>query len=382
MRREEELRKAQKLESLAILAGGIAHDFNNILTGVIGNLSLAQAEPASGDRSRQSLQEAENAALRAKSLTQQLLTFSKGGAPLKRVVDLSNVVRDAALFAVRGSSTSCTFVMAESLRPARVDEGQIAQVVQNMVINAVQAMPAGGVVTLTVDNADIAPGNPLLLPPGPYVRIRLEDTGVGIPEDVLGRIFDPYYSTKQTGSGLGLAICHSVVSRHEGRIDVRSRVGLGTSFDIYLPATAERPDGGERNSRPHTLGGGRVLILDDEALVSSLAARMLETLGYQTATAANGADAVTLFRAAHDAGRPFDVVIVDLTIPGGMGGIEATSRMRAIDPELRAIVSSGYSTDPIMANYREHGFASVLAKPYRLKDLKDAMARVDPRPDR
>ena len=375
-KREEELLKSQRLESLAILAGGIAHDFNNILTGVVGNLSLALSEPGTGERLRQSLTEAESAAMRAKSLTQQLLTFSKGGAPVRKIVNVRLLVREAAIFASHGSAASCRFLLPEALWLADLDEGQIAQVIQNMVINAVQAMPGGGTITIGGENLQVPSDNPLLLAPGPYVRIRITDEGVGIPERLLPRIFDPYFTTKQTGSGLGLSICHSVIVRHGGRIDVSSRQGDGTTFDVYLPAS---PGAGlprdERGEAPVTVRG-RVLVMDDEEAVSTLAARMLAAIGFEATTAPDGEQAVTLFGQARLSGRPFDLVIVDLTIPGGMGGLEATEKMRALDPDLKAIVSSGYSTDPIMANFRDHGFISVLTKPYRLKDLKEALGRV------
>jgi two-component system cell cycle sensor histidine kinase/response regulator CckA len=381
-RLEDEHLRTQKLESLGLLAGGLAHDFNNILTAVLGNISMLRGGEARTPAETQDiLQDAERAALRARDLTQQLLTFAKGGAPVKRLVSVSELVREAAGFTVRGSASKCVYRLGQEVWPAEVDAGQITQVVQNLVINADQAMPEGGVITLEAENIRLAAGEVGPLPAGPYIRLRVADTGVGIPERYLGRIFDPYFTTKQKGSGLGLTMCFSIVQKHGGHITVDSKVGQGTTFAIYLPAytAADATPHGDGSTEAPAAAGGRVLVMDDEATILNLTRRMLEYAGYEVETAADGEAAVRAFSRAQQEGRPFAMVILDLTVPGGLGGKETFQRLRRLQPEVCAIVSSGYSTDQIMAQFRSIGFAGVVPKPYTsrelLKALQDARQR-------
>ena len=369
----EEALRAEKLDSLGILAGGIAHDFNNILTAILGNLSLAKLHCSPGDRLFPRLDEAEKASLRAKDLTHQLLTFAKGGAPLKHTASLRDLIKDSATFALRGANVRCEFHLAPDLWPAEVDEGQISQVVHNLAINAVQAMPDGGVVTMTAENVTIESGDPSSLKPGRYLRICIQDRGVGIAPEHLPHIFDPYFTTKQKRSGLGLATSYSIVKKHEGLITVESEAGKGTRFCIFLPASdravAQAPAPKARAPR----GKGRVLVMDDEDLIRELAVTGLSHLGYQVDTVADGAEALRVYREARESGQPFAAVIMDLTVPGGMGGREAIKQLLIMDPGAKAIVSSGYSNDAVMANYRQFGFKGVVAKPYKIEELAEAV---------
>ncbi len=361
----QEMLKTQKLESLGVLAGGIAHDFNNILTAILGNISLARMQ-LSGDveRAGKRLLEAENAADRAKDLTQQLLTFARGGEPVKKVIDVSGLLREAAGFAIHGSAVRCGFALADDLWPVEVDEGQISQVIHNLVINAVQAMPDGGEI-------EVGAKNHLSTPDGKRcVRISVADTGTGIPEQHLQRIFDPYYTTKQHGSGLGLATCYSIIKKHGGSITVESTMGRGSTFHLELPALEPVVMAAGRKSQVQvTVGSGRLLVMDDEEPVRDAVKAMLEQLGYQVECAKDGSEAVDLYLARKNEGTPFSAIILDLTIPGGVGGREAIAMLRNIDPGVRAVVSSGYSTDPVMASYREYGFSAVLVKPYHLREM-------------
>lgn len=365
-RLEQELYKAHKLESLGVLAGGIAHDFNNLLTAIIGNLSMARLD-AEAAVARQ-LEAAEKAALRAQGLTQQLLTFAKGGAPIKIVASVADLVREAAEFSLHGAKARCSITSPPDLWVAEVDAAQITQVINNLILNAEQAMPAGGTIAITLANRHL--DNGLAVPPGCYVEIRVADQGHGIAVEHLERIFDPYFSTKQTGSGLGLASCYSIIKRHGGHIAVESRPGEGAVFTIYLPARPDEVLAESAAVAGQPLSGqGRVLVLDDEEMVRDLAQAVLERLGYEADGAEEGGQALAMYQAAQAAGRPYDVVIMDLTIPGGMGGQEAVKELLRLDPQARAIVSSGYAQDPVMANYRDYGFAAVLAKPYSVEAL-------------
>ncbi len=375
---EEELARAQKLESLAVLAGGIAHDFNNLLTGILGNLSLSRAELPAGAKASVRLEEAERAALRARGLTQQLLTFSRGGAPVRRCVDLGALFDETARFAVRGSAAACSFDLASGLL-ADADPGQIGQVIHNLVLNAVQAMPGGGTVSLRGEKVVISEVNTQGLKAGEFVRLSVHDEGTGIPEHLLPRIFDPFFTTKSRGKGLGLAICHSIVKNHDGHIGVSSPPGKGTTFEVLLPACRgeeARAEMKEREGHARAGRGERIMVIDDEPLVRGLALEMLRALGFDPAGAGEGGVALDLYREAKKEGRPFAAVIMDLTIPGGMGGKETIGRLHEFDPAVRAIVSSGYSNDPVMANHAAYGFAEVLAKPYQIDDLRDVLARV------
>lgn len=377
-RLEQELVRATKLESVGILAGGIAHDFNNILTAVMGNIALAALDVDVNTEAGRSLREAEKATLRARDLTQQLLTFSKGGEPVRAAVQLDGIVREMATFTLHGSKVRAVYHVAPDLWPADADKGQIGRVVQNLVLNAVQAMPEGGTITIALTNENIEGLARLTLVPGHYVQIAITDTGAGIKPEHLPRIFDPYFTTKQTGSGLGLAAVYSIVNKHRGAIDVRSQLGVGTTFRIWLPAT---PGAGETpeqsaNSRQKLALKGRVLFMDDEEPLRRMASFLLQRFGFDVVCASDGADAVQKFRAAKAASEPFALVIMDLTVPGGMGGREAITHLREIDPNVRAIVSSGYSSDPILANYRAHGFAGVAAKPYEIADLARVLREV------
>ena len=378
---EEEVARTRKLESVGVLAGGIAHDFNNLLTAILGNLSLARREAQGLSGLENHLAEAEKASLRARDLTRQLLTFSRGGAPVRESVDLSTLIRDSAVFVARGSRVQPEFVLAENLWPALVDRGQIGQVIDNLVLNGIQAMPQGGRLIIGAVNVEVRPDSSLPLAPGRYVRITVRDHGTGIAPEDREKIFDPYFTTKQAGNGLGLAICHSIVNRHGGHIGFRSSPVLGTVFSVYLPAD-EAESMEETDQRPEdengegAVGSSRILLMDDEAMIRRVSASMLETLGYSVVCVADGREAVTVYREAMAGGQPFTAVILDLTVPGGMGGEEAVRELRRLDPGLRAIVSSGYSRHAVMAEYRKYGFSGVVLKPYRLNDLARVVQEV------
>jgi len=374
----EEATRLSKLDSLGVLAGGIAHDFNNVLTSILGSIALARlANGSSGPpRANELLESAETACFRAKDLTGQLLTFAKGGDPVKKTADLGGIVRESAAFALTGSNCKARFDIAPDLKLAEVDPGQIGQVVQNLVINAMQAMPDGGLITVGARNVASPTGrSPDAQPAAPCVELWVSDTGVGIPAKHLPRIFDPYFTTKQKGSGFGLSVTHTIIERHRGKIRVETKLGAGTTFRITLPAT-DQPRHPAREPATRGQAAGRVLLMDDEPSILRFSGAMLESLGYTVTGAADGASAVALFAEAHGRGEPFDLVILDLTVPGGMGGREAIKRMRELDPEVKAIVSSGYSTDAVLGNHAAHGFSGVLTKPYRLAELSEAVAAV------
>jgi PAS domain S-box-containing protein len=373
---EAESHRAQRLESLGLLAGGIAHDFNNILTAVVGGISLARLRSRNGAPIGDLLDEAEKAAYRARDLTQQLLTFARGGTPVRRVCAVGGLVTDAATFALHGSTARAHVEAAVDLWPADVDAGQIGQVLHNLVLNAAQAMPGGGVVSVAAENFTASGREAAALSPGRYVRISVVDRGCGIPEENLAHIFDPYFTTKDSGSGLGLAVAHSIVRKHGGRIDVESTVGAGSTFRVYLPAASGVPEesGGEACERRRL--EGRILVMDDDRAVREVARGMLEALGCEAAVACDGREAIGAWTEARDAGRPFDAVILDLTVQGGMGGVDCLAALARLDPSVKALVSSGYSTDPVLADSRRFGFSGVICKPYRIELLHEALEKV------
>lgn len=373
---ERELINVRKLESLGVLAGGIAHDFNNYLTAIIGNLSLAKTETKPGDQINSQLDEMENASLQAKNLTQQLLTFAKGGEPVKKRVNLEDVIKNSATFSLRGSNVRCDFDIPDDVLPVEVDEGQIGQVINNLVLNADHSMPEGGIIQIRADSTTLPVENEFSLPPGPYIRISIQDHGVGIRPEDLTRVFDPYFTTKQKGSGLGLTVAYSIIDKHNGRITVDSKLGHGTTFSIYLPATVKTADRVAKEDNRLFTGEGKILVMDDEEFILDVATRMLSKLGYEVAVADDGDRAIEMYRQAQECGEPFDVVIMDLTVPGGMGGKTAIQKLLKIDPNIKAIVSSGYSNDPIMSNFKEYGFSGVIKKPYRISDLSEVMRSV------
>ncbi|NDA67505.1 MAG: PAS domain S-box protein, partial [Verrucomicrobia bacterium] len=365
----EERVRASKLDSLGILAGGIAHDFNNILTAVIGNVSFARLFCQPGEKQFERLEEAEKAALRAKDLATQLLTFAKGGAPVRQTASLVELIRDSTSFALRGSNVRCEFHPAPDLWPVEVDQGQFSQVIQNLVINAVQAMPNGGVIRVSADNLTLEADSPLGLAPGRYCRVTVKDHGIGIKPEHLSKVFDPYFTTKEKGTGLGLATSYSIVKKHDGIIAADSTLGVGSEFHVYLPAS-DKPVKPVQPVQPAPVQGqGRILVMDDEELIRELAQTALEFLGYQVDTVADGEACIKAYVTARDEGRPYAAVIMDLTIPGGMGGKEAIQKLLEIDPEVRAIVSSGYSHGPEMANHKQHGFRGMVGKPYKVEEL-------------
>ena len=364
---EEEILKTQKLESLSVLAGGIAHDFNNILTAILGNISLAKLLAEERQDIQERLIVAEKATIRAQDLTQQLLTFAKGGTPVKKSASIADIVKDSSEFGLRGSNVKVEFEFAPDLPLVNVDSGQISQVIQNLVINADQAMPDGGTITIRVNPTMILPETPVPLKPGEYIKIEVEDEGIGIPEEYINRIFDPFFTTKQKGSGLGLASAYSIIKKHDGHIEVRSEIGKGTCFTIYLPVATNGQKEASPSSSELYRGTGRILIMDDEPDVRELLGKILQHLGYQTDFASDGKEAIEKYQQAMTNGQPFDVVIMDLTIPGGMGGAETIKVLHQIDPHVCAIVSSGYSNDPIMANFNEHGFSACMQKPYSIE---------------
>jgi PAS domain S-box-containing protein len=361
-RMEEELLKADKLESVGLLAGGIAHDFNNILTSISGNISMAKMRLKPDDKIFDLLSSAENASVRAQGLTRQLLTFAKGGSPVKETASIQKLIRESSLFVVRGSKSECQFQIAEDLWPVEVDTGQISQVISNIVINANQAMPEGGIIRISAENMVTEKIHDMPVSPGKYIHISIKDNGVGIAEKHLSKVFDPFFTTKQTGSGLGLATTYSITTKHNGRIFVNSLLGKGTTFHIYLPASDK-----EIPVKEETVlltGCGKILMMDDDEFLKELAKEMLDTLGYESEFAENGAEAIEMYKKARESGKPYDAVILDLTIPGSMGGEEVIKILLNIDPEVKAIVFSGYSEGEVMSNFRDYGFKGMMPKPF------------------
>jgi PAS domain S-box-containing protein len=368
LKMEEDLRRAQKLESIGILAGGIAHDFNNLLTGILGNILLAQLKAPEGDLARL-LKNTENAGHRAQELTRQLLTFSKGGAPIKETASVVDIIKDVVPFTLSGSNTTWSLEAGEEVSPVDVDSGQFSQVIENLIINSDQAMPDGGVINIRIHNYTQNEQLPELLPGGKYVRIDIEDHGIGIAREYLPRIFDPYFTTKKKGSGLGLATAYSIIRNHNGLLTVDSEPGRGTTMSIYLPVSMGKPRKKETATPKAIEGCGRILLMDDDEVVRQVGMQMLTLLGYEVTESCDGEEALQKYEEALKSATPFDAVILDLTIPGRMGGKEAITRLLALDPQVKAIVSSGYSNDPIMAEFPKYGFSGVVPKPYSLEKL-------------
>jgi len=373
---QEEIQKAQKLESIGILAGGVAHDFNNLLTGILGNVTLGKMHSKPGEKVYDNLAAAEKATWRARHLTQQLLTFARGGIAVKEIVSIADLLNSAARFALSGRNSRCEFDIPDGLWPVQADQWQITQVINNLIANADEAMPEGGTITLRAENATVGPEHALPIADGEYIKISVEDQGIGIPQEHLNKVFDPYFSTKQSASGLGLSASYSIVQKHEGHISIDSRLGQGTSVCIYLPASAEDMTEKRDLTAELSLAGRTVLVMDDEDVVLNVAEGFLVHLGAEVTPARDGREAVELFKKAQDSGQPFDLVILDLTVPGGMGGLEAVRKMVEIKPDARVIVSSGYSNDPIMSDFARHGFQAALTKPYELTELKQAVRTV------
>jgi PAS domain S-box-containing protein len=374
---EEERRRSANLESVGLLAGGIAHDFNNILASIMGYINMAQIAGTSGEELADYLGSAETAAMRAKSLTQQLLTFSKGGKPVKSTTDVAQLILNSANLSLIGSNVKCDFAIDDALWPAEIDEGQIGQVLNNIIINAKQAMADGGVIKISAGNLMLDERNQTVpLKKGSYLEISISDTGGGIPKKHLDRIFEPYFTTKADGSGLGLATSYSIVVKHDGYIEVDSVAEQGTRFVIYLPASPGKQvshgsQGGEEN-----YSNGRVLLMDDEPELLEAVAGILEFYGSTVEMAKNGNEALGIYKAALEQDNPFDLVVMDLTIPGGMGGREAIARLLELDPDARAIVSSGYSDDAVLARFESYGFKGAISKPYNHKQLMDLVSKV------
>ncbi len=368
-RQEDEQQRISKLNSLGVLAGGLAHDFNNLLTTILGNVFVAKMRMIPQDPLAQNLEQAEHACLRAKELTQQLLTFAKGGAPIKTSVALGDLLRKSAIFALSGSSISCHFDIPHNLAPLEADASQLRQVIQNITINARQAMPKSGHFSIHVENTTLhtQPSLPTIsLPPGDYVKISFTDQGTGISEQELPTIFDPYFTTKPGASGLGLAAAHSIIQQHHGHISVHSERGQGTTFTVYLPSSFSIVDIATQDIPK---GRGRILVMDDEQSICRMVEDALTQFGYEVTTAQDGQMAIDVFSEALTNGKNFDAILLDLTIPGGMGGKEAIQHLRKLDPNLKALVTSGYSDDPIMSDFQKYGFRGILVKPYKIIDL-------------
>ncbi len=367
---EEALRRVQKLESLGVLAGGIAHDFNNLLTGIFGCIDLAlesTAEPAVTE----TLGRALGAIDRSRALTQQLLTFAEGGAPIKQVGSLGPFLRQTAEFALSGARAVCTFRIPADLWCCDFDRNQIGQVIDNVVINAQQAMPDGGEIELSAENVTLVDDGVRARPaPGHYVKISIADRGPGIAPEILPRIFDPFFTTKRQGHGLGLATAYSIVDRHGGHIEVDSTPGQGSVFHVYLPALPGARPGRRSTSPPPPRSPGTVIVMDDEEIVRYAVGRVLESLGYSVIATADGAEAIAALRRERAAARRVDAMILDLTVAGGMGGREAVSELRALEPELPIYVSSGYADDPVMASPAAYGFTDSIGKPFSRAELQ------------
>jgi PAS domain S-box-containing protein len=378
---ERELLRTQKLESLGLLAGGVAHDFNNLLSAIVNNIGLVKARLRPVEDIYKRLEFVERAVWRGAELTQQLLTFAKGGAPVKKVTTVDAVIQESAELALHDSNVRFTYTRPDDLWSVEVDTGQMGQAFHNLLLNAKEAMPMGGEVIIQAENVVIGPEQHFTLLPGNYVRILVQDHGIGIAQENLAKIFDPYFTTKFSGNGLGLTTTYSIITRHDGHIQVESEVGKGAIFILHLPAISQSSStllqplatpAGELSVE----GNRRILIMDDDELIREAAGAFLELLGYSHEAAGNGNEAVVIYQRALESGKPFDAVILDLTVRGGMGGRESLEQLLTIDPGVKAIVSSGYCHDPIVANYQNYGFKGVVSKPYTIEEMGEMLHKL------
>ncbi|MFT7686446.1 MAG: PAS domain S-box-containing protein [Candidatus Azotimanducaceae bacterium] len=376
---EEELLKSKKIESVGLLAGGIAHDFNNIHTALFGNIQLALIKLPTDHPAFNNIQKAGQALEKATKLTQQLLTYAVGGDPILEMIDIEQVIQDSIKFSLSDSNIDTTLKMPENLWQVKADAGQISEVITNLIINADQAMPEEGALTFEAENIENVDHSLRYVTSQKVVKLSIIDVGSGISAENLNQIFDPYFTTKKLGSGLGLATANSIINKHNGHISVVSELGTGTTFTIYLPA-----DGSTHQTRETIASGtpeqrdskvAHILLMDDDQMILDLLTEMIKSFGYTVESSVDGNEAIKKYIAAKKRDHPFDVVIMDLTIPGGMGGKEALQKLLAIDPAAKVIVSSGYSTDPVMAIYSEHGFKGRLVKPFNMEELREALFR-------
>jgi two-component system, cell cycle sensor histidine kinase and response regulator CckA len=368
---------AAKMEAIGTLAGGIAHDFNNILTGILGNIGLAKRKVKENGETWERLEEAEKAIVKAKDLSQQLLTFSKGGIPNKKVISIGRLLHDSATFVLRGSKVRPEFDIPDDLWAIEADESQMHQVISNIVINADQAMPHGKTLNIEAKNIVVGTQKLLPLPAGNYVEISIKDSGIGIPEEYLNRIFDPFFTTKQKGSGLGLSSAYSIVKNHGGWITVTSKLGIGSTFNVYVPATDKQlVEEAPLAAGPVLRGTGKILVMDDDDTIRHMLNTMLTLGGYSVELTKDGHEAIAQYTKAMEAGKPFDAVIMDLTVPGGMGGKDSIAKLLEMDPAAKVIVSSGYSTDPVMNDFKKFGFSAAVTKPYTIGELEKTLHHI------
>jgi PAS domain S-box-containing protein len=369
-----------KLESTGILAGGIAHDFNNLLATILLSLDLARETAGSGESLARSLADATRAAMQARGLTQQLITFARGGAPVRKPIRLDGVLRESTRLALSGSRVRCEFCLAEDLRLVEADEGQLGQVIRNLVLNAREAMPQGGTMSIRAENLPLDAHDIRTLPPGEYVRISVTDPGAGIARELVPRIFDAYFSTKtrgeQKGMGLGLTICHAIMQKHDGAITVESEEGKGTTFRLYLPAVRAAFPKENPLARPVRSRPGHILVMEDEDGLRQVLGFLLRRMGHEVTLVADGWKAVAAFASAQELGHPYEAVILDLTVQGGMGGVEAVQALLELDPALKAVVMSGYANDPVLLDPAQYGFKAGLTKPFDQGQLEAVCSRL------
>lgn len=373
---EDWLIESQKMDAISTLAGGIAHDFNNMLGVISGNVSMALSVLNEDHELYKMLSDAQEGAKQAQHLTHQLLTFARGGEPVKSIADINSLLQETVRFATSGTKARCDFNLADNVSPVEVDAGQFHQAISNLIINAIQAMPEGGIIQIETENTDTGSPQSIPLPQGAYVRINIADHGTGIPPEHMSKIFNPFYTTKHQGNGLGLATTFSIIRRHHGYISVESEPGVGTTFNIYLPVSEKSIQQVEHKKASLHQGHGKVLAMDDQLSLLKMVGKMLNSMGYEAVFATDGAQAIEMFRDAQQSQSPFDLVILDLTVPGGIGGAEAITELLKMDPNVKVIVSSGYSNDPVMANYQDYGFCGVIPKPYTRAQMAELLNKI------
>ena len=374
--KEARLLEAQDLKSLGVFAASIAHDLNNTLTVVLGNISLARIFPGLEEKVYEKLVRAEKASMQAKDLTNQLFSLSRGKSPMLKVTSLKDLLKDAEDNASEFAGIDCQSIVPDDLWLVKIDKLQISQVINNIIVNARQAMPEGGTISIKAENVTLESGESSDLKAGKYVKVSVEDHGVGIRKEFLARVFEPSFTTKQKGSGFGLAVAQFIIDSHGGHISVESQLGVGTTFSFYLPACSgqDSEDGAETNELFQ--GAGRVLVMDDEEVITDFVFEVLTSMGYDVAKAQNGTEAVELYKSASSGGKAFDAVILNLMVQNGMGGVETIEELQKINPGVKAVVSSGYSNHPVMINFEQYGFCAALAKPYKVRELGKVMSKV------